>query len=253
MKRQINEINATMPQTVQVGRHQRKIRPPAQQGAGAGAPRIYDPIRFPHMANVLCKEYGFTSVQMAKVFGVSPKTVESWILLHKDFKDAVIAGRDEFDSVKVENALLKIAMGYEYKEKSVKSVQCRSKDAEGNPIRVPAKEVTITTKQYAPNAKAIALWLTNRNPERWKLTSTVNANINAKTEHTERSVQLTADLSTMNSEQLRVLRDMISTQKPEDAQIVDSGSGTLLLEMLDKGRELIEDAHFEELTEYEEE
>jgi hypothetical protein len=250
----INEAEAILPpyRTVEVGRHQRKIRPVPAINAGQGAPAIYDNTRFPHIAKVLCKEYGFTTIQLGKVFGVSSKTVESWLVKHKDFKDAVIEGRDEFDSVKVENALLKIALGYEYQEKSVKTVQCRSKDSEGNPIRVPAKEVTVTTKQFAPNAKAISFWLTNRQRDRWQMVSTVNANINSKTEHTERSLQLTADLSNMNSEQLRALRGMISSQKPEDAEILDSGQGTLLLEMLDKGREVIEEAQFEELSQYEE-
>lgn len=195
------------------------LRPPPKKGGHFGPTAIYDPIRFPHIANILCKEYGFTSRQMGEVFGVSFKTVEKWLIDHPEFKAAVRSGRDEFDSCKVENALLKIALGYEYQEKSVKTVTVRGVDSEGSTIRVPAKETTVTTKQYAPNAKAIAFWLTNRQPDRWKLTSTVNAEITSKTEHTERMLTVSADLSKMDSGQLRALRELVSTQKTETLEI----------------------------------
>lgn len=182
----------------------------------AGKPSVYDPVRFPHIAKILCREYGFTAEQLGQVFGVSKKTVEDWVLTKKEFKDAVQEGRDAFDSIKVENALLKIALGYEYQETSTKTVKVRGVDSEGNKINVPAKEITVTNKVMAPNAKAIAFWLTNRQRDRWQQVSTVNANVSANTEHTEKTLNVTADLSKMDSVQLRALRDLITTQKSGD-------------------------------------
>ena len=238
---QIRDMNAVHPHMQpQEGRHQRAIRPPGQKGVRCpGTPPIYDPIRFPHMGNVLCKEYGFTAMQMAEVFGVSKKTVEAWMMRYPEFKVAVKAGRDEFDSCKVENVLLKIALGYEYQEKSVKTVSVRGVDSEGKTIRVPAKETTLTTKQYAPNAKAIALWLTNRQPDRWKLTSTVNAEITSNTVHTENRLSVTADLNLMDSNQLRALRDLISTQKTETLEI-EHKEETPMMELMDKANRILE-------------
>jgi hypothetical protein len=238
------QLAADMPHQVvrtpeQRNKRHTNIRPPSTTGK-AGAPSIYDPIRFPHMANTLCKEYGFTSNQMAKVFGVSPKTVQLWMMKYPEFKEAVWSGKDEFDSVKVENALLKVALGFEYDERTVKSTHVRGVDAEGNKIRVPAKEITVTTKMLTPNVKAIALWLTNRQPERWKNSMTVTANVNSKTEHTEKTLSVTADLSSMNREQLKALRELVSTQKTDEVEMINNGEGTLLLEMIDKGRDIIE-------------
>lgn len=243
---QLREMKASMPhQTVQVGRHQRKVRPPSQGDGKRGAPAVYDPVRFPHMAHVLCKEYGFTAEQMGKVFGVSVKTVNSWMQLHPEFKQAVQAGKDEFDSVKVESALLKIALGYSFEEKTTKTVYLRGKSAEGDKIRVPAREVTTTVKQLPPNAKAIAFWLTNRQRDRWQMVSTVNANINSKTEHTTKTLQVTADFSKMDSKQLRALRDLVTTQKTDNLEIENNQENTLLLEMLDSARGVM-DAEYDD-------
>lgn len=221
VSKQIRDINATHPhhQPRNVPSHTRHsdIRPPAV--SPKGAPPIYDPIRFPHMANVLCKEYGFNTLQMGEVFGVSKKTVESWLVKHPEFKVAVKSGRDAFDSCKVESALLKIALGYEYEERSVKTISVRGSDSEGKTIRVPAKETTITTKMLPPNAKAIAFWLTNRDRERWKMESTVKAEITSNTTHTENTLSVTADLTKMDSNQLRALRELVSTQTRETIEV----------------------------------
>jgi hypothetical protein len=178
-------------------------------------------------------------MQMGEVFGVSRKTVESWLIKYPEFKVAVRAGRDEFDSCKVENALLKIALGYEYTEKSVKTVSVRGVDSEGKQIRVPAKETTVTTKQMAPSAKAIGFWLTNRDRERWKITSTVNAEITSNTTHTENRLNVSADLTKMDSNQLRALRELVSTQKTETLEI-GHDIETPMIEVMDKARAILD-------------
>jgi hypothetical protein len=253
IRSQLRQMKELMPhQTVQEGRHVRAIRPPSagKESGVMGAPAIYDNVRFPHMAKVLCMEYGFTNGQMAKVFGVSIKTVDMWTTTHDDFKAAVRAGRDAFDSCKVENALLKIALGYEFEETTSKAIYLRGKTEEGVVTKVPAREITKTIKHISPNAKAIQLWLTNRNPDRWKMTSTVNASITSKTEHTEKTLQLTADLGSMDSNALRALRDILSNQAPSEALAIENKQdGTLLLDLIDRANSVMDDVEDAEYTE----
>lgn len=252
LRSQLIQMKELLPQPkVETGRHKRAIRPPAPgiNSGVRGTPAIYDPIRFPHMANILCKEYGFTNAQMAKVFGVSVKTVNMWMTTHEEFKIAARAGRDEFDTVKVENALLKIALGYEFEETTTKATYVMGKDKEGKDVKVPAREVSTTIKQVAPNAKAIQFWLTNRQAERWRNVTNVTASITSKTEHTQRTVQVTADMSTMNSDQLRALRDLITSQKTNNPIEIEQGSGTMLLDLVDKAHDVLDEGEYAEYLE----
>lgn len=236
----MQQITAPKPE----GRHQRMVRPPAAPGVG-GAPPVYDAVRFPHIAKILCEKHGFDDEQLAEVFGVSIRTIYSWNIKYPEFKQAKQEGKDKFDGVAVENTLLKLALGYEYKERSERTVHVRGLDAEGNKLRVPAKEVTVTTKMLAPNAKAIMFWLTNRQPERWKMVTTVNANINSNTTHTERIEQVsTADISKMNSEQLRFLRDMISNQKTDTLQIENNVNEEVSMQSFLEQADKIVDAQY---------
>lgn len=190
------------------GRHVSPIKPPS---SGVGKPTLYDNVRMPHMAFVLCSEYGFTHEQLGKVFGVSKKTIDSWSLNKPEFKKAVKAGRDAFDGEKVEQMLLKRAMGFEYEERTIKRTYVSGKDCEGNSVKIPAKEYTTTTRYVPPETKAITFWLTNRQPERWKMAISVNANIEQHS--TQAKIDVKADLGQMDKDQLKMLRDLVSGQK----------------------------------------
>ena len=88
--------------------------------------------------------------ECAAVFGVQAETVRNWMNQHDDFRQAI----DDISfhlNLKVENALLKTACGYEYTE---------VKDSEGF--------VTRTTKLVPGNVAAQKFWLVNRSPDRWK-------------------------------------------------------------------------------------
>lgn len=229
----IKEMNLNHPhmQPYSGIRHRSPIKAPP---SGMGQPRIYDPVRFPHMAETLCTQYGFVDKQLADIFGVTVKAIEMWKVKYPEFKIAVRKGKDAFDSCVVENSLLKIALGYEYQEKSVKTVMVPGVNADGKKIRVPAKEVTVTTKKLPPNAKAIAFWLTNRDKERWKNATTVSAEITSNTTHTEQTLNVTANLDNMNSDQLRALRELISTQKVETIEIEAQHEIVPLVELFDR-------------------
>jgi len=88
--------------------------------------------------------------ECAAVFGVQAETVRNWMNQHPDFRQA-IEDISFHLNLRVENALLKTACGYEYTE---------VKDSEGF--------VTRTTKLVPGNVAAQKFWLTNRSPDRWR-------------------------------------------------------------------------------------
>lgn len=169
-----------------------------------GRPSIYDPLRFPHIAFVLCKERGFTNEELARVFDVSTSTVNQWMWQKKEFKDAVRKGRDGFDSEKVEQALLKRALGYEYVEKHVSRTKLVGKTPQGVEVTVPAVTTTEITKRVVEDPKSIMYWLQNRQPDRWKHT----AYLKIETQPEEETDEQEMDIEDMSVEELKALRDM---------------------------------------------
>lgn len=176
------------------------------------APKIYDPIKFPQAAHVLCKEHGFTKAQLAEVFGVTVQTLQGWINRYDEFQAAVLCGMDEFDSNVVERKLLERATGYEYQERVISVTH----DKAGN----PHQNETISIKKQPADVKAATFWLTNRRKERWKQESSVNTIVSGVA-HTDRSLKITADLSKMDINQLRALRDMIQVQSTNEIHPTD--------------------------------
>lgn len=105
---------------------------------------------------------GFTNAQIAiNKIGVAEKTLWKWRKDYPEIEEAMSRGR-EFIDYKVENALLKAALGYEVEE--VKTIIESRPDKDGNrPVRIEK-----VVKQIAPNTTAIAIWLNNRRPDKWK-------------------------------------------------------------------------------------
>lgn len=128
-----------------------------------GRPQLYDAARLPRIANILCKEHGFTLKQLARVFNVALITVKTWMQKHAEFYAAVKSGRDFFDSEVVERTLLKRATGYEYEEVQIKN----GFDKNGN----PTTETTTFTRYEPPNFVAIRFFLCNRDPGRYSVKS----------------------------------------------------------------------------------
>jgi hypothetical protein len=205
------------PQEPPKQRHQRAIRPPGVKGGvSPGNPPIYDPVRFPHITKTLCAQYGFTNKQLAPVFGVSIHTINDWMKLHPELREAAWAGKDEFDGERVENALLKRALGYEYTEVTKTRIHLKGKDAEGKDIRVPAERISTVVKELPPDPKSAMFWLVNRRRERWKLESTVNAKVDGKIEHNHSGTVVTAQLENLDSKQLLALKEMILLQQKNE-------------------------------------
>lgn len=98
---------------------------------------------------------GLTDEQIAQNMGIHRDTLNEWKKRYSDISDTLKRGKDVID-IQVENALLRRALGYEYKEVSEKYE---------NGILTEKK---VTTKQVVPDTTAQIFWLKNRRRERWQ-------------------------------------------------------------------------------------
>lgn len=106
-------------------------------------------------AYIACARMGATDIDLAKLFAVDEKTINTWKHKHPEFLQSLKVGKDEFDTGMVEAALRERATGYSHPEDKIFN------DG-GEPLIVP------TTKHYPPDTTAGIFWLKNRQPDRWR-------------------------------------------------------------------------------------
>ena len=104
---------------------------------------------------------GLTDEQIAHNAGISRSTLNEWKKKYPTISDTLKKEKEIVD-YEVENALLKRAMGYKYKEITKERVL--------NPLTshyelIVTKEVE---KEVAPDVGAAMAWLKNRKPEKWR-------------------------------------------------------------------------------------
>lgn len=104
---------------------------------------------------------GLTDEQIAANIGISRKTLYEWKSKYSDICDTLKRGKEVVD-IQVENALLKRALGYTYKEVTREKV---FNPETGQYELMPTKEVT---KEVVPDTTAQIFWLKNRRPEQWR-------------------------------------------------------------------------------------
>lgn len=104
---------------------------------------------------------GYTKQDIADRIGVHITTLMKWEACYPDIKEALRKGREIID-YKVENALLKRALGYTSKEIKV-TVGKQQKN--GQTFEITKETIT---KEIAPDVTACAIWLNNRRPDKWK-------------------------------------------------------------------------------------
>lgn len=104
---------------------------------------------------------GYTKQDIADRIGVHITTLMKWEACYPDIKEALRKGREIID-YKVENALLKRALGYTSKEIKV-TVGKQQKN--GQTFQITKETIT---KEIAPDVTACAIWLNNRRPDKWK-------------------------------------------------------------------------------------
>lgn len=113
---------------------------------------------------------GLTEEQIAMQMGVSVRTLGNWKQAHMQILQALKRGKAPVDA-KVENALLRRALGYQYEEitevpvidpaTGVPEINPKT----GQPIMQVVKRVT---KHIAPDTTAQIYWLKNRRPDKWR-------------------------------------------------------------------------------------
>lgn len=102
---------------------------------------------------------GFSFQEMADKIGVTLQVFKEARNEFEELDQALMESKDVVD-YKVENALLKSALGYSTKEVKVTTLMRYGKVVE------TTKEVT--EKEYAPNVSAIQMWLYNRQKDKWR-------------------------------------------------------------------------------------
>lgn len=104
---------------------------------------------------------GLTDEQIAANMGVAYSTLRVWRDKYSALSAALKKGKEIVD-IQVENALLKRALGYTYKE--------TTREAQFNP-QTEQYEMVVTkevTKEVVPDTTAQIFWLKNRKPEEWR-------------------------------------------------------------------------------------
>lgn len=132
-------------------RDQTPMVPPKDPEGKRGRPTVYQNI-FAHQAFTFCL-HGATNDDLATMFQVSTRTINRWLIDHKEFCHAVMAGRTKADS-EVSKAIYKSAVGFWVPEVHVSNYKGK---------------ITLTEvqKYYPPNLGAAIFWNTNRAPDKW--------------------------------------------------------------------------------------
>lgn len=102
---------------------------------------------------------GMTNQEIADKIGVTKRTFTRWMEEYPEIREAVNTSKELVD-YKVENALLKAALGYTAKESKVIMRLRQGK------LTTVEQETTI--KEVAPDVRAITLWLNNRQTKKWR-------------------------------------------------------------------------------------
>lgn len=97
---------------------------------------------------------GFTDAEMAKIVGITERTLNNWKNRHPKFFQSLKEWKKKPDK-EVERSLFERAMGYEHPEDKIFNHG-------GEALIVP------TTKHYPPDTTAIIFWLKNRQPDKWR-------------------------------------------------------------------------------------
>lgn len=101
---------------------------------------------------------GLTDEQIASNMGIGVRTLYEYKQRYPHILQALKRGKEVVD-IQVENALLKRALGYQYKE-----VKTEEYETENGPV----KRTTTTIKEVVPDTTAQIFWLKNRSPKKWR-------------------------------------------------------------------------------------
>lgn len=155
---------------------------------------------------------GYTIEDVAKKMGISHRTILNWSKEYPELKEALAEGKQLVD-YRVENALLKAALGYKTKEVRTTVIMRYGKVVE--------KQKEVLEKEMAPNVYAIQTYLFNRLPDKWKRNRDQILDIDQDDAHI--SIQVTRANTGDNREQAEILpepgTDEINTELEADIRI----------------------------------
>lgn len=144
---------------------------------------------------------GYTLADIAERIGIHRATLDHWRKTYPEIAIALKRGRELID-YKVENALLKAALGYKTKEVKVITLMRFGKVIE------TTKEVL--SKEQAPSVPAINMWLCNRLPDKWKKNRDQIIDLNDE----DTSIQVT--VTRANSANIEGVKQQPKTTNQED-------------------------------------
>jgi len=101
----------------------------------------------------------YSQREIAEKLGIAFTTFRSYVKDQSKLQEALKKGKELID-YRVENALLKVALGYHAKESKIITEM-------KNGVVVGTTRV-VSTRDVAPSVPAIAMWLHNRCPDKWK-------------------------------------------------------------------------------------
>ena len=108
---------------------------------------------------------GLTKEQISENLGISVQSFDNYIKRYEEFADAVAEGAEECE-IHVENALVKRALGYSYKEVTRERKQVQNPETGDMEYKlVVTKSVT---KHVIPDVGACQYYLEHRSPKRWE-------------------------------------------------------------------------------------
>jgi hypothetical protein len=143
-----------------------KKKKPVKSKLKRGRPSLYQP-DYPEQARKLCL-LGLTNDELAEFFCVNVDTIHEWKKQHKDFSDAISAGKLKADA-DVAAKLHERAMGAEWSEDQAFKLKRVEYLDNGRKIREVEEVIVVQVRRAAPpDTPALSLWLRNRQPARWR-------------------------------------------------------------------------------------
>lgn len=130
----------------------RRPNPPPAINLTPGRPAVYQD-GFPETVRRLCL-LGLNDEEVARFFGVSGNTLESWDAAHPEFLASRAHARDLADA-DVAARLYQRAMGYSHEDTHIA-------------VSAGAVFQTPVTKHFPPDTDAAKWWLKNRQPKLWR-------------------------------------------------------------------------------------
>ena len=127
---------------------------------------------------------GLTDEQIAGNIGINTSTLYDWKNKFPKISESLKKGKEVVD-IQVENALLKRALGYTYKETT-------SECDENGELKV----TKVVTKEVVPDTTAQIFWLKNRRPDLWR-----------DKQNIEHSGQINNPFADLSTEELRKLAE----------------------------------------------